>query len=203
MSKNTTIVCFGDSLTAMGTWPDAIAEYFSCRVINAGVGGNTSVEGLARFERDVAPHHPDIVIIGFGTNDQVIYDPENGPQVSKDDFERTIREILDRCKAIGVKHPILLTPCAVHERAYYSRHPKEWCHPYGGIQRILESYRNIIRSIADETNTMLIDVGAFSGGRLENVLGVVGDEGFDGVHPNAEGFALYAKWIIKELEKVL
>lgn len=198
-----TILCFGDSLTAMGNWCSTIGDRFGCRVINAGIGGNTTVQGLARFEQDVVPHCPDVVIVGFGTNDQVIYDPENGPQVSPLAFESNIREILSRCRAIRVENLLLLTPCVIDETAYYTRHPREWCEPYGGVQSLLESYRDIIRRVANDTDTTLIDIGALSGTCRDRVLGVSGDEGFDGVHPSAEGFALYAKWIGDTLENVL
>lgn len=203
MSTNTTIVCLGDSLTAMGGWCDAIGERFGCRVINAGVGGDTSVQGLARFEQDVAPHHPDIVIIGFGTNDQVIYDPEKGPQVNLQEFKSTLATLISRSYEIGASHVFLLTPCAINMRAYYTRHPEEWYNPYHGVGFMMEDYRNVVRELAKETDAILIDVGAFSLARPEKVLGVPGDEGFDGVHPSAEGFALYAKWIGDTLENVL
>lgn len=38
-------------------------------VANAGVGGNTSAQALARFSTDVAPYSPRLVDIGVGTND--------------------------------------------------------------------------------------------------------------------------------------
>ena len=38
-------------------------------VINAGVSGDTTVNALARFEKEVLAHDPDIVIICLGAND--------------------------------------------------------------------------------------------------------------------------------------
>ena len=38
-------------------------------LINAGLSGNTTRDGLARFERDVLFYQPDIVIVTFGGND--------------------------------------------------------------------------------------------------------------------------------------
>ncbi|WP_222183874.1 SGNH/GDSL hydrolase family protein [Geminicoccus harenae] len=38
-------------------------------VINAGIGGETVARNLARFDRDVLAHHPDLVIWQVGTND--------------------------------------------------------------------------------------------------------------------------------------
>ena len=50
-------------------FPDAIFN-----IINSGIGGDNAKMGLARFDRDVLSHHPDLVIISFGLNDHP--DPE-------------------------------------------------------------------------------------------------------------------------------
>ena len=39
------------------------------RVVNAGVPGDTVVQGCARYERDVAAHSPRLLLIAFGLND--------------------------------------------------------------------------------------------------------------------------------------
>ncbi len=74
-----TIVCFGDSLTAgFGTdpgdaYPDALQDIlddasYPYRVVNAGVSGNTTKDGLDRIERVIA-QHPQVVVLEFGGND--------------------------------------------------------------------------------------------------------------------------------------
>ena len=40
-------------------------------VVNAGYPGDTTRELLARFDRDVAPHSPDLVILWAGVNDML------------------------------------------------------------------------------------------------------------------------------------
>ncbi len=73
------IVAFGDSLTAgYGTdagqsYPDFLqkdldAKGFHYRVVNAGVSGNTSKDGVERLA-EVAALHPAVVIVEFGGND--------------------------------------------------------------------------------------------------------------------------------------
>jgi acyl-CoA thioesterase-1 len=73
------IVCFGDSLTAgYGTdagqsYPDALqkrldAQGYSYRVVNAGISGETTKDGLGRVAR-IAARHPKIVVLEFGGND--------------------------------------------------------------------------------------------------------------------------------------
>lgn len=59
--KLETVVFVGDSITAYWKLPDGI--------LNAGVGGNTSADMLARFDTDVMSKKPTVVVILAGTND--------------------------------------------------------------------------------------------------------------------------------------
>jgi acyl-CoA thioesterase-1 len=73
------IVCFGDSLTAgYGTdpgesYPDELQRLldthgFHYRVLNSGISGNTTKDGLDRIARVIA-RHPALVVVEFGGND--------------------------------------------------------------------------------------------------------------------------------------
>jgi acyl-CoA thioesterase-1 len=73
------LVCFGDSLTAgYGTdagesYPDQLqkllnAKGYNYRVLNSGISGNTTKDGLDRIER-VMVKHPKVVVVEFGGND--------------------------------------------------------------------------------------------------------------------------------------
>ncbi len=74
-STGTTVVCFGDSLTAgYGAtaghdYPSVLSEKINLSVINAGVSGNTTTDALQRLDKDVLTHNPKIVIITLGAND--------------------------------------------------------------------------------------------------------------------------------------
>lgn len=72
-------MCFGDSLTAgYGTdpgesYPDVLqklldAQGYQYRVVNAGISGNTTKDGLERIDRVIA-EHPRLVVVEFGGND--------------------------------------------------------------------------------------------------------------------------------------
>jgi acyl-CoA thioesterase-1 len=73
------IACFGDSLTA-GYGADAGASYpdylqadldqrgYRYRVVNEGISGNTTKDGLARVDRVIALK-PAVVVVEFGGND--------------------------------------------------------------------------------------------------------------------------------------
>jgi acyl-CoA thioesterase-1 len=73
------IVCFGDSITAgYGVAPgqafpddlqaDLDRRGYHYKIVNAGVSGNTTKDGVDRL-RDVLRLHPAIVIVEFGGND--------------------------------------------------------------------------------------------------------------------------------------
>jgi acyl-CoA thioesterase I len=73
------LICFGDSLTAgYGTdigqsYPDNLqrqldADGYHYHVVNAGISGNTTKDGLDRVQLVLA-RHPQIVVVEFGGND--------------------------------------------------------------------------------------------------------------------------------------
>jgi lysophospholipase L1-like esterase len=69
-----TLICFGDSLTegVIGaSYIDILRAQLpaAIRVINAGINGDTTLNLLRRFKRDVVPYRPDLVVILVGLND--------------------------------------------------------------------------------------------------------------------------------------
>ena len=69
------IICFGDSLT-YGTgaarnksYPAQLSEVIGQPVINAGIPGNTTADGLKRLKTDVLERSPRMVLITLGGND--------------------------------------------------------------------------------------------------------------------------------------
>jgi len=69
------IICFGDSLT-YGTgaardksYPAQLSEMIEHPVINTGIPGNTTADGLKRLESDVLERSPRMVLITLGGND--------------------------------------------------------------------------------------------------------------------------------------
>ncbi len=73
------ILCYGDSNTDgpdHGGWPERLASLLQesagdtvYEVVNAGVAGYSSHQGLLRFQRQVARFRPDLVLVSFGWND--------------------------------------------------------------------------------------------------------------------------------------
>jgi len=75
LSTSATILAFGDSLTVgHGTtqefsYPTVLSELSGRTVINAGISGETTEQGLTRFQHELEKHSPDLVILIEGGND--------------------------------------------------------------------------------------------------------------------------------------
>jgi len=78
--KGRRIAFFGDSLMTTLHWgahagyPDIIAEYFktvnpTMEIMNAGIGGHSTVDALKRIDRDIIQKKPATVFFMFGGND--------------------------------------------------------------------------------------------------------------------------------------
>jgi acyl-CoA thioesterase-1 len=104
--KRPLIVCFGDSLTAgLGTDPgksypdylqaDLDAKGYHYRVVNEGVGGNTTKDGVQRVD-SIAAMKPAIVIVEFGGNDGL-----RGFRI--EDSRANLDQIVGTLKAAGAR----------------------------------------------------------------------------------------------------
>lgn len=75
LSSQDNILAFGDSLTygvgakAGADYPSQLAELIGIEVNNYGISGETSAQGLTRFERVIAEVQPELVILLEGGND--------------------------------------------------------------------------------------------------------------------------------------
>jgi len=98
------IICFGDSITEGGDfekpkrWTSLLQAKLdekypeAYRVINKGIGGNTSAQGLDRFCDDVLPYLPGLLLVEFGFNDANVKDWTIESRVSLGEFVRNLRE---------------------------------------------------------------------------------------------------------------
>ena len=205
------VVALGDSVTA-GVRRDgsvladqtfvALLEsdlrktYSDARVINSGIGGNTSSQMLTRLDQDVLSHHPQVTLVMTGLNDAEYIDPggvlRDEPRIPLNLFVDKLRQIIRRVRDAGGQ-VLLLTPNPMTRhylyasQGYYKEHD---------INSALESYAASVRSVALETHTDLVDVYAAW-------INLPDYERFlpDGVHPNREGHRRIAELILPRLLK--
>ena len=104
--KRPLVVCFGDSLTAGygteagQTYPDYLqaeldSRGYKYRVVNAGISGNTTKDGLERVNSIIA-RKPAVVIVEFGGNDGL-----RGLRI--EDTRNNLDKILQSLKTSGTK----------------------------------------------------------------------------------------------------
>jgi acyl-CoA thioesterase I len=104
--KRPLVVCFGDSLTAGygteagQTYPDYLqadldSRGYKYRVVNAGISGNTTKDGLERVNSIVAMK-PAVVVVEFGGNDGL-----RGLRI--EDTRTNLDKILETLKSSGTK----------------------------------------------------------------------------------------------------
>ncbi|MDR6550406.1 SGNH/GDSL hydrolase family protein [Paenibacillus qinlingensis] len=145
-SEESSIVVFGDSISAGGEASEEKFMYFNrvhqflndhyprsrIRLLNKSVGGETSKDGKNRLERDVIPLQPDLVIIGFGMNDQNKYG--EGVGVSPADFECNLCQMIEAIKKLGNSDIVLVTPCLPNPKWWYA---SGWTGRYAEVIRRL------------------------------------------------------------------
>ncbi len=173
-SKGTAIICFGDSLTqGEGAspghdYPSLLAQQLGRTVINAGVNGNTTRDGLARLDHDVLSHDPRLVIVEFGGNDFLRSVPWKELFANLDEMVRRIQERGAMVVLVGVQ-PGLFGDAAreEYERIAHARRAafmpnilegvfsdpnlkSDALHPNdAGYQRIAERISTVIRPLLD------------------------------------------------------
>lgn len=117
-SRGTEVICFGDSLTH-GTgasegndYPSVLSRALGIPVVNAGVPGDTSADGLARLETDVFARNPRLVVVAFGGNDFLRRCPASE---TFRDLDEIVRRIQDRGAMVvvaGVRSGLFGSPAA-------------------------------------------------------------------------------------------
>jgi acyl-CoA thioesterase I len=109
------IVCFGDSLTAGygaetgHSYPDSLqqlldARGYHYRVVNKGVSGDTTKDGVARLN-DVLATHPQIAVVEFGGNDGLRGLPITATRANLDQIISTLQKAGVKVVLAGITLP--------------------------------------------------------------------------------------------------
>lgn len=184
--SDATIVAFGDSITAgfavkrgfPSFWREQLQEKFpeaKVEMINSGISGDTSRDGLARLDWSVLSYEPDLVTINFGINDSVF-------DIDVDEFKANLTKMIRRIRA-GPDSEILLL----------SSQPLE-TPPY---DRIVQDYYRAVEDVAREMDVGFVDV---YGAWMERVrrgtpLSSLIIPGLD--HPNEAGYRIIAEELLR------
>jgi lysophospholipase L1-like esterase len=187
-------VCLGDSVTGIyyhtggrRAWPELLQMGLQralpgrdVSVINAGISGNTVADGLARLQRDVLDHQPQIVTISFGLND--LARSGEGP------FRDGLLELVRRIRAAGAE-PVLCTPNAVIDTA-------------GRPEQKLQQFCQVIRDVATVQQVAFCDVQQAGLKLRERAPQTWRMTMSDAIHPNLDGHRLLAETVCQRLTGV-
>ncbi len=121
-------------------------------IINSGLSGDSAPNGCKRFERDVAPYKPDLVVIGFALNDSTR--GEEGKAI----YKKALSEIVEKTLALG-SECIILTPNLMNDNV--SPHIQEQF-----LKNLAENFRlvnvadyaELARTVAKENDVPVCDV---------------------------------------------
>jgi lysophospholipase L1-like esterase len=172
-SRGTSIIAFGDSLTAgYGAqpgedYPTRLAAILGIPIINAGVSGDTTDVALARIDTDVLARDPRIVIVGLGGNDFL-----RGVPIAA--TEANLRTIIHKIQAAGAMVTLI---------GY--RFPS-----------LNVNYGDMYERVAKDERCLLV-AGVLKGIWTDPSLKS------DEIHPNARGYQLMAERIAKPVRKLI
>ncbi len=172
-SHGTSIIAFGDSLTAgYGAapgedYPSRLSSMIGTTVINAGVNGDTTESALARVQADVLTQNPRIVIVGLGGNDFLRHLPVSATEASLRSIVRQVQGSGAMVVLLGFRFP-----------------------SFGA------SYEAMYERVAKEEGALLIpDLldGIMSNPSMKS----------DEIHPNGRGYQLMAERVAGPYRKLM
>ena len=121
-------------------------------VINSGISGDNAENGNRRFERDIAPYLPDLVVVGFALND--CGRGEEGKEI----YEKSLRKIFQKVKNIGAEC-ICLTPNMMNDRISPHIHDNRLQDlAKAFINFPLDDYVAIAKKVAAEQGVIVCDI---------------------------------------------
>ena len=202
-TAETKVVFLGDSVTK-AVRPGVTAEQTFCfyfqkalrdsglavEAINAGIGGHTTADGLARFEKDVLDKRPDCVVIMFGLNDSWIDSGKSTSRVTVSRYRDNLRTMIATLRAKEIK-VVLMTPNPTTPPTYEPTR-----------NATLKPYVEAVRELAASEKLGLIDVYrkyaelAIEGVDLNTLF-------TDGIHPNPAGQKLIADMLVERFRSLL
>ena len=185
------VVCFGDSVTGvyyhsgsrraytdmLGIALQRVSGVPNVEMINAGISGHTTVNALARIDRDVLAHKPDVVTVMFGLNDMT--------RVSLDDYRANLKTIVEKCRGIGAE-VVLATPNNVIDT------------PSRPTNKLI-MYCDVVREVGRETGVSICDTYQ----QLDGIREIKPSDWrllmSDAIHPNMAGHKNMAEQLARAI----
>ena len=184
VKKQPVAVLFGDSIT--NNWAKEDNAWLQeHHFLGRGIGGQTTLQMLARFRTDVIELHPQYVAILAGINDIA----RNTGYIDVKNTFGNIVSMVELAQVNGIR-PVLCTVLPAGEIG--------WRKEVGDPRPLIDSLNALIRQYAQEHQLPLVDYHAAMKD-AENAL----DAAYvtDAVHPNLAGYKVMEKLLLEVLEK--
>ena len=168
-------------------------------VYNAGFPGDTTLELLKRFNRDVVSREPDLVVLLVGSNDMLY----PGHMLEIGEYRKNLNALLDRISAINAGC-ILMTAPAFLTDLLVENYPGTVGHPLSPEAR-LELLNQTICETAYERNIELVDLNKLITPVDESaeslILNIANSNRRDGMHFTVEGNRVTAQAVFELIKK--
>ena len=125
-------------------------------IINSGISGDNAVNGNNRFERDIAPFHPDMVVVSFGLNDAC----QGVEKVEQ--YTTALKNIFDKVKAMGAEcififQNMMNTQVSCHLKDEREQNLAKW---FAEVQNtgVVDTYYNAAKQTAADCGVEFCDI---------------------------------------------
>ncbi|MCU1322564.1 MAG: Capsular biosynthesis protein [Acidobacteriaceae bacterium] len=168
------VVFYGDSITdGWGRRPNTGTFFPGKAYVNRGISGQTTPQMVVRFRQDVIDLNPSAVVILAGTNDVAGNTGPMTPKMTEDNFT----SMADLAKVNGIKVIIAsITPA-------FDYPWKKGLEPAGKIKEL----NTWLETFCKDRGLTYLDYYA---ALTDEQGGMKTGTSFDGVHPNAAGYAI-------------
>lgn len=202
------IICFGDSITAArpfaeaDRWPNILQGLFDAwrpgeyKVFNRGIGGNTSAQGFSRFQAEIMPLLPGLLLVEYGFNDASVPGWSRDHGVGVEEFKANLREFARAARAGGGRCVFIVNH--THQRPHDFGARQGNGRPYGAN---FKPYNPAIRQVAKAARCPAIDLPAIMKKRKVNLEEFLNPD--DKLHLTPSGNHVYAAMVFDALREIL
>ena len=157
-------------------------------VINAGVGGDNTLDILARINESCIKHRPTLTVLKVGTNDM-----NSRKYIPLAQYQTHLRKIIELIKNIK-SQVVLMNLLPVYEPYLFTRHKPEFYGAEGHGGR-LRGMNECIKQVAEEYHLTFLDLyhifsnaGNVGLDKSSWIRNEANSNATDGVHPTPEGY---------------
>lgn len=205
-AEGSRVVFVGNSITEAGFYESYIWLYYMTRfpnqpieVINAGIGGNTAKDILARFDEDVLSRKPTVLVLTFGMNDSGYFeylngDPEEVANKKVEESYEYFKKLVDKLKALSGVEIVLMSSSPYDEtRKGNNNH-------FPGKSKAMERIIAFQKKAAEENGWPFVDLyypmqQLNLEGQKQNPEFTI--SGNDRIHPGNGGHLIMAYYFLK------